>query len=767
MKRIFIWLFLIVAIIGGTIAALPLLFSSDEVWAKVNPILEQQVGRTIKVAGKRELSLYPNIALVLGDVEIGSNISDETPLASLNSLRVSVDLMSLFSGKINVNELLLDGADITLIVAPNGTANWQASDTAPAPLPEQSTNEDDPLGNLIAESVNEQAQPSSSNSIAPEFNLADLSVRNFKVTNSRLTYENYQSGSFELAEDINLNISLSNQNKSLGLDGNVTWQKQPLTFSLASFEIEKLLSGQDAALDFKLNSVPVNLDLKGLLHSDENIGFVGNLALNASSLKNLGQWLSLDIASVNDSPVQLNSNVELSGSTYQLGDLSLSIFGSQINGTLNVSTAGTPNIYGKLAIDQITYVDIVPQSAPSQNSQNWSDSAIGASFLSSLNSNISLSIGQLDYDGIVSNAVNTTVIIRKSTAKLPLQLNIFGGQISSEITAQLNGNGIAINANIQATNIKAADALQSLDITDKLSATTNLNTQISTSGASLRQLMRNLNGTGNLAMGEGVIKGIAIADALAPEIANMDLSLNSPEKLAKFALEAGKSLFNKNVSDLMSNGFGQNVGADKQTHFVKATLNFDIKNGVLNNQDLEVHSENIIIRGAGTVDIGGKTLDYRIIPKLLRQTKTGSAERMTVPVLITGNWSDPTIAVDYAYAIEHSSTISNMRDKAINKITTEITEKITNKVVDKVKQEVVKKIGGALTEKIGDELTNQIGDQVGDQIGNLLGIKPKALPEPNASELPEETAPAKTPKSEAEKLLDAGNLLNNLFNAPK
>lgn len=749
MKRIFIWLFLIVALLVAAVFSLPYLFSSDQVWAKVNPVLEQQVGRKISVAGDRKLSIYPNIALVLGDVEIGSNISNDTPLASLESLRVSVDLMSLLSGKINVNELLLDGADISLIVDENGIANWQNNNDAPIQLPEQSTNDDDPLGNLIAESVNEPTQNSAEDSVLPSFKLADLSVKNFKITNSRLTYENHQDGSFELAENVDVNIDLSNSNKNLALDGNITWQKQPINFNLASFELENLINGQDTNLDFKLTSIPINLDLLGQLHMGDNLGFDGNLSVDADSLKQLTNWLQVDLAGVNDSPINLRSAVDLSGSTYQLGGLSLAMFGSQIDGTLNISTAGVPNIYGKLAIDKLNYANIIPASAATQTSESWSNAAIDAGFLSSLNSNISLNIGELDYDGIVSNNVNTSLIIRKSAAKLPIQMNVFGGQVKGDISAQISGNGIAVTADIQATNIKAGNALQILDITDKLTATTNLNTNVSTSGGSLRQLMGNLNGAGSMAMGEGVIKGIAIADALAPEIANIDLSLNTPEKIAQFALEAGKALFDKSVSDLMSNSFGQNVGADKQTQFVDALFSFDIKNGVLTNQDLTINSENIIIRGGGDVDIGAKGLNYRVIPKLLRITEKGTSERMTIPALITGTWANPSVAIDFAYAIQNSKAITNMRDKAINKITEEITEK----VIDVVKEQVVEKITEELTKKIGNELSEQLGDQVGEQLGNLLG---------QSQELPEGE-----PKSDTENLLDAGNLLNNLFNAPK
>ena len=761
MRRLFIWLLLIVVVVGALIAALPSLFSSDEIWAKVNPILEEQIGRKIAVSGTRKLSLYPNIALVLGDVEIGSNVLPDAPLASLEELRISVDLMSLFSGKINIQELSLIGADISLIVNQDGIANWQSANDAPAPLPEQSNNPDDPLGALIADSVNETSAPTTDGGAASEFSLADLSIKDFKISNGRLTYEDQQAGTFELAENINIDITLADQNQALTLVGNATWQKQAVDFNLDGFNIANFMADETAPLNFKMQAAPLTVNLIGQLQNGEKLKFDGKLAVQANSIRQMANWLNVDLSDVNDTALTLNTELKVAGSNYQLGGLSLSAFGSQINGTLNLSLADTPNTYGKLAVDKLNYNQIIPASETTSSAATWSNSPLNLGILSQVNSNIELSIGSLDYDGIVAANVDTTLIIRKQAAKIPFKMSVFGGQIAGNVNAQLNGKAVDLAAAIQARGIKAGDALRNLDITDKLVATTYLDTQITSRGASMAQLMAGLNGQGKLEMADGVIKGIAMADALAPEIANINLSLNSPEKLAAFALEAGKNLFNQNISGLLTNGFANGTGAEKQTKFVKAAMNFTITNGVLDNQDLEINSENIVVRGAGQVDIGNKQVNYRIIPKVINRSDGESFERMTIPALITGPWGDPSIAIDYAYAIENSSTINNMRDELIGKVTDKIAEEVTDKIIKKVTEEITEKIGEELGEQIGGELTKQVGDQ----IGNLLGVPQKTDDEANA--LPEDAPLAEEPKSDAEKLLDAGNLLNNLFNAPK
>lgn len=751
MKRLLIWLLLIIALIGGAVASLPFIFSSDKIWAQVTPLLEQQLGRKINVSGERKLSLYPNIALVMSQVEIGSNISADVPLASLNNLRISVDLISLISGNINIKELILDGADINLFIDENGHQNWANETGSATQLPEQSSTENDPLGNLIAKSVNEQTATESGGDTGLAFDLATLSVSNFKIINSRLTFEDHTTSSHELAENININISLSEQNKKLTLDGNLTWKKQPIEFILQKIDLENLLKQQDVDVDFKMSSAPLSLDLVGLFHNSDAIGFDGQTNIQSASIKQAANWLNLELSNLNDSQLSLKSALKISGSTIQLGNLDLAIFGSKINGTLNVSTAATTNIYGKLAIDQLDLAQIMPASQAENTASSgieWSQSPLDLSVLSQVNSNIDLSIGSLTAEGINAKNIKTRLTIRKSTARIPLKLNIFGGEIALDVAMQVKNNAAQVNASVKANNIKIGDALKTLKITDQLTATTSLTTQITTSGASMAQLMSRLNGNGSVDMADGVIQGIAIADALAPQIANIDSSLNSPKNIANFALDAGKTLFDQQAADIMSNGLGQNTGADKQTKFVKAVMNYTLKDGVLSNKDLEIRSDNIIIRGEGQVDIGKQQLNYRIIPKLVKTSETGTSERMTIPAIITGPWSAPNVAVDFAYALQNSSQIAKIRDAAIQKITGVIAEKVTDKIVETVK------------EKIGEKIGEQVTEQLGDQVGKLLGIAPK---QDETQALPE-TGDAK-PEEKSNGLLDAGNLLNGLLNS--
>ncbi len=748
MRRIFIWLILILLGLTALFYSLPNLFSSDVIWAKINPILEQQLGRKFKVSGSKKLVIYPNIAIELADVEIADS-QNAGPLVSLDKLLIKVDLMPLFSGQYQIRELSFIGADISLIAYKDGSNNWQESAKR---LPEPVAS-NDPLGALIERSVTENslnaASPTKQNN-PTKFSADDLSISNFKIINSRISYDNRAAGEFEMAENINIDIDLKSGVEFVNINGSLIWRKQPVAINISQVSISDLLETNSTQLTMDFKSKPLDLAIKGTVSLNDTLQFSGNVQLNSPAIKTTANWLNLTLSDIHDGPLSFKSDLKISKSLYQLSQFSLSIFNGQYSGTLNVSNDNIPNIYGEVTVSNIDYNTIFASPKPTKTTDGWSQETKNLGIISQVNSNIALSIKRIKYDDYLLNDLKARLIVRKSVAKIPFTTTIFSGQIAGTIGAQPSKSGAVINAKIQTQNIDVGNALKQLKLTQKLAATADLTANIQMNGKNIQQWMSQMTGNGKLVMRDGVIEGIALADALAPEIAKIDLSLNSPEKLTKFALDAGQNLFKQDISNMVSGQFSNHTGTGQQTKFVKAGTDFSIKNGILTADNLNINSENIIIYGAGNIDLGKKQLNYRVVPKLASQNANGKSERMTIPVLIKGSWSAPQYIADFEYAIKNSYTINKIRDDINKKLADQIKKKITNKVVDKVKQEVTKQLGDKLGEVVGERLN----DAVSNQVGNLLG-----LPKVDKKETDK--------NDQSTKIDDAANLLNQLFSPPK
>ena len=86
------------------------------------------------------------------------------------------------------------------------------------------------------------------------------------------------------------------------------------------------------------------------------------------------------------------------------------------------------------------------------------------------------------------------------------------------------------------------------------------------------------------------------------------------------------------------------VGEGQKTIFDGLAGTYTITGGVLSNSDLKLVAPYVTASGAGELDLGARTLNYRLRPTALAaEDGTGG---VMVPLLITGTWADPKFRLD-------------------------------------------------------------------------------------------------------------------------
>jgi AsmA protein len=136
--------------------------------------------------------------------------------------------------------------------------------------------------------------------------------------------------------------------------------------------------------------------------------------------------------------------------------------------------------------------------------------------------------------------------------------------------------------------------------------------------------MTGLSGEGELRLGAGVVRGID----LATMIRNRDPGAQ---------------------------------GAGARTVYDSVSAGFTIADGVLANEDLALAAGWGSAVGAGRVDLGAQSLDYRLIPAILQ---SGDGGAIRVPVLIRGPWSGPSIRLDLEYLAQQELAAERARLEA-------------------------------------------------------------------------------------------------------
>ena len=114
---------IIVALSLAATVAISLLVDAGTINNQLKAIVKQQTGGDLDIKGGMSWSIYPEVSLSLADVSY-TNSGEQQPLARLNALQLSVELMPLFSGNVNVSGINLDGMTLNLEVTKDGKQNW-------------------------------------------------------------------------------------------------------------------------------------------------------------------------------------------------------------------------------------------------------------------------------------------------------------------------------------------------------------------------------------------------------------------------------------------------------------------------------------------------------------------------------------------------------------------------------------------------------------------------------------------------------------------
>jgi AsmA protein len=199
---------------------------------------------------------------------------------------------------------------------------------------------------------------------------------------------------------------------------------------------------------------------------------------------------------------------------------------------------------------------------------------------------------------------------------------------------------------------------------DRVQGTAQGTIALQAAGNSMDALMRSLDGQGTIAMGPGVIRGFDLA-----------------------AIIRERSL-------------AGNDGSRSTTAFNSLGASFVITDGVLQNDDLRLDADWGQSAGEGQVNLGAQSINYRLLPNL---SINGGETSITLPVLISGPWSDVSYGLDLEFLARQE--IANQVDD----ITQEAQEAIEDRVRDQLGQEA---------EGLLDNLTGGGG---GNALGGLLG----------------------------------------------
>ncbi|MFZ3035562.1 MAG: AsmA family protein [Parvibaculum sp.] len=623
MSRLIAILAGIVVLLIAVVVAVPMLVPSSVYKERVVSLVKSQTGRDLTIGGDVGLSFFPRLAVKVEDVDLSNAPwAKDKSMASMKELRAAIKILPLFKGEVEIDSFVLVDPVIHLEVKADGTPNWQFESAS------------GPAADTIPAATDKSSAGSSSSSLN-QIRLGDVAIKN-----GTATYRNAQTGQSLAFEAVNLDLSLPGLDQPFDANGSLTWNSEPLKFSLTAQRPRALTQGGPTPVEFSLASSKVDATYKGSFQAFDRMEFIGGVDLNVPSVRALASWLGSPLpAGKGFGALTIHGEARGGGDSYNFKNAKLSFDGMNATGNVAVSTAGQrPRIKGNLDLDRVdanVYMADGGGAAPAASGGGagsatsggggWSTTPIDLSGLKAVDADISITTQELLVKAIKIGASAIDMTLNNGVLSVDLnKLALYKGAGSGSLILNGATRVPQMNAAFKISGVEAEPLLTDAADFKRLSGLSAISFAVNATGRSQREMVSSLEGNGDVKFANGAIKGV-------------------------------------NLAKLMRNVFaapatGWTSGGTQDTDFSELGGAFTIARGILTNKDLKLLSPLIRVAGSGTVNLPARTLDYRVEPKLAAtlQGQGGSeAKGIEVPVIVSGPWASPSFRPDLASMIQN------------------------------------------------------------------------------------------------------------------
>lgn len=618
MKKLAKWLGISVGVVILLIVAaaliLPFVIPVDTIKDRIVAQVKSTTGRDLRIDGPVKLSVLPHLGVEASQVSLSSVPGAQSKeMIQLGSLSVELELLSLLSGTIAVDRFVLNEPIIALEVDKQGHPNWVFT-AAPggklAPTPAA------PKG---------VSQPSSGGAaaVARELRLGDV-----RLVKGKLTYLNQQSGGKWEVDNVDMTISLPDIASPFSANGSADYRGKTISVTLGVGKPSDLTEKQGTSVQAAVSSEVLKLDFKGQAAMTAQPTAGGEVDLSIPSLRKLAAWVGTPIAQEGEGlgPFAITGKLGIKGDDLTFTDAKFSLDSIKGNGQIDVNASGAkPAISGTLALDSLNVNPYLPPETKSGTSgsggaggspagggkaaSGWSDEPIDVSGLKLANVDFKLSANAIQARKIKIDRSAVTIQLKDGHLAANLtDLSAYQGGGTANVAVDGSGAEPSLSIASNLANIQVEALLRDAMDLDRLTGKGMLDFSIQGHGKSQRAIIGSLNGKGSMHLNDGQIKGLDLLKMLNAAATN--------------------------VTDLVTHAQSGNA-----TKFSTLNATFTITNGIAKNGDLDLEGPGLRAKGAGTIDLPQRRVDYKVTPDVAG---------LGVPVLVQGPWDDLSYRPDLA-----------------------------------------------------------------------------------------------------------------------
>ncbi len=331
--------------------------------------------------------------------------------------------------------------------------------------------------------------------------------------------------------------------------------------------------------------------------------------------------LTLDAPGLLQAQLTAKGEARLNGAVVMMNGISGKLGDESFNGWASADVASKPLIKVDLDFQRLDLGAATSARSTDSGSQPWSSAPVRLNGLNYFDAQVRISAAELNLGDahFAPASIDSRLAGGVLKAAIP-NLGAYGGQVSGELIIDASSGIPNYAMHSDLVGVRALPLLEGLADFDKLDGKLQAKVALRSTGNSQQLIMSNLAGTVFANFQDGAIRGLNVARMM------------------------------RSLSSNMLSGWQES--GDQTTDLTQLSASFGVDKGQATTTDLNLIGPLVKMTGAGTVDLGSKTLAFRVEPRLVMTTE-GQGRRsdpvgLGVPVVIDGPWSEPRIYPEIA-----------------------------------------------------------------------------------------------------------------------
>ena len=582
------------AIVALAVLVLVLLWDWNWFKGPVERIVSAKTGRSFDIGGNLDVDLGRTTVIRAERLVLGNADWSDTPdMASTDRLDLHVRVFPLLAGRVHIPELRLAKPDLLLETGEDG-GNWRFKD--------MSGEGDGPR------------------------------IDHLLVDEGRLRF-------IDAAAETDIDLAVASKDsedpslRPLALAGDGHWRGEP--FELAGAVASPLAlrdTDKPYAIDLRASAGATRAHARGAITRLLGLSaFDIEMALSGKDLEDL--YPLLGIALPHTPPYELDGRLVRDDAVWRYEGFSGKVGDSDLGGTAKVTTGRERLLFeGDLRSKLLDFDDLAgfvggaPDSGAGEtgNAELEADAARRAAEgklipdtpyelakLRTMDADVRWKAGRIEAPGWPLDDMDVHIVLEAGLLRLdPLDFGVSGGRIRSTVRMDARQDTIQTNAAIRARGLELGRLFPDAELAQDAIGRISGDLDLGGTGNSVARMLATADGDASIGMGRGEVSNLLL------ELAGLDI------------FEAIKFL----------------LGKDRKVAIRCAFGDFSVQDGVMTTRALAFDTEDTIIVGEGTVDLGEEQLDLVLKPR----PKDRSILALRSPLVIDGSFRDPGFRPDMA-----------------------------------------------------------------------------------------------------------------------